>query len=125
MVLEEIPKEGLKELLKMLKDGVSAVEISRRLIKQFPMLHPARVRQEAYSHKIPTRSGPRAGTPGVGRPKGSRDRHQRQPRGDTHARVLELHASGWLQKDIAAELDISPQAVSQHLRSDGNNIKSS
>mgnify|MGYP002141696401 FL=1 len=110
---EPLSEAAAKRVEELLREGLSAVEVSRRCIGRWAAVTPARVRMEAYRLGIGMPQGRRTGTrmPGVGgRPRGPGKKFS-----PNRLRAQELRAQGLSLKAISAELGISPQAVSQLL----------
>jgi hypothetical protein len=116
---EPLSEAAAKAVEKLLREGLSAVEVSRRCIGRWPLVTPLRVRMEAYRLGIGLPRGARPGAPGAGRPRGSRDANPRvRAKTSPHrARIIEMRAAGMSMTDIAAELGLSKQRVSQLLSS--------
>lgn len=119
---EPLSEAAAAQVEKLLREGKSAVDISRQLIKRWPLVTPLRVRMEAYRLGI--------GLPRTGRPNGSKDSKPRaayEKRSPYRKRALELRAEGLSFRAAAEQLSeeagrpFSPEGVRKLTLSDGTN----
>ena len=105
---EPLSEAAAKRVEKLLREGKSAVEVSRLCIERWPLVTPARVRMEAYRLRIPLSPGRPVGTPGQRGPRGPGKKHSklREP-------ILKLYnnGKGLKPREIAVKLGCTPAAV--------------
>ena len=121
---EPLSPAAEKRIEELLREGLSAVEVSRRCIGRWPLVTPARVRMEAYRLRIQL--------PHRGRPEGAKDLKPRQPyepRSPYRARAVELRAEGHSLRATAALLaeeagrSFTAEGIRKLTRSDDGNKK--
>ena len=123
---EPLSEAAARRVEELLREGLSAVEVSRRCIGRWPLVTPARVRMEAYRLGIGLHLGRRLGSrmPGVGgRPRGATSSPYRD-------RARELREQGHSLRGIAEIIGsengrtITAEAIRKLLISDGSKTNS-